>query len=331
MNLRIAVTFWRVTLWIRVKPPANGSQKCFVGGWQLWAWNSISFSVSQSCCLQKAAFFVRVNTCSSTCRPWCGVAPSSSGGRVGAVGSIYMSKCPWAKPKIAPEAALSALEYACTLIPNLSKGYSAISVWMRVWMGESTLRVVKVTRKVLLTVRKWSWLDGELFGCACALIWTLFLFLRTNNKSTMITLTRQHKSFHFLGSGEKMCLSSRKNYFKSSNSSFSSGNMLMLNYRWVLKITCAQIFQEAVPKIFIYIYFVFTPTSYIPLDREKGGRTGLVDDSGSSADFWQAGIKAHQTGLSRLSIDRCMLAIWVHLLTQHYDESFYSFLTVEGG
>lgn len=170
----MVVASWRFTLLIRVKPPANGSQKCIMGGWQLWASNSTPFSVSQSRCLQKAAFFVRVNTCSSTCRPWCGLAPSSSGGRVGAVGSIYMSKCPRAKPKIAPEAALSALEYAWTLIPNFSKGYSSISVWMRAWMGGWAIQVVKVTQK-LFTVHKWSRLGGALFGCACVLIWSLSL------------------------------------------------------------------------------------------------------------------------------------------------------------
>lgn len=114
-------------------------------------------------------------------RHWCGLAPSSSGARVGAVGSIYMSKCPWAKPKIAPQAALSVFECAWVLIPNFSKGSSATSDWMRVWMNECALQVAKVRQKVLFTVRKWSWLDGESFGCACMLIWTLFLFLTTSN------------------------------------------------------------------------------------------------------------------------------------------------------
>lgn len=137
---------------------------------------------------KKAAFFVCVNTCSSTCRYWCELALSSSGGGVGAVGSIYMSKCPWAKPKIAPEAALSAFECAWMIIPNFSKGYSAISVWIRAWTGECALRVVKVTQKVLFTVRKWPWLDGESFG-ACMLIWSLSLFLITNNnKEPLLSL-----------------------------------------------------------------------------------------------------------------------------------------------
>lgn len=74
---------------------------------------------------------------------------------------------------------------------------------------------------------------------------------------TIISLTRERQIyffiFHFLGNEKS----------RSFNSRFSWGNMLMLNYRSDLKIARAQIFQEAVPKIFIFLFLPSLTDIYV--------------------------------------------------------------------